>query len=650
MKGADYRSDIDGLRAVAVLAVVLFHVRGLWVPGGYGGVDVFFVISGYLITGILAREMTAGDFSLAAFYERRIRRLAPALFAVLLATTVLALVLFLPAQVKELGKSLQGVASLTANFHFMRKTGYFAPTSEEVPLLHTWSLAVEEQFYLIFPLVLWFIMRQARQLLWPVLVTAFLASLFYSIQQIETAPAVAFFSTTGRVWELMLGAMAALIRLPPLPRVVCEAIAAAGLAAIFAGYALFDSTTPFPGLNAMVFCAGAAAVIVAGEHTRTFTSRLLSLPPLRGIGLVSYSVYLWHWPLIVFWRYRYGTPDVPQAALVQSIGLLTGSLVLGYLSWRYIEQPFRRVRGPQSHPRLFGRFAIGTVGAVLVGFVLIRSAGFPGRWPGSDELLAERAVAESEICTPFSGTQQWQRETCVIGDEAKAQIFLWGDSHARMFIEPLAQLVSAGNQGFLLAGMGGCPPLLDVQLHGRSKNAACNAFTKFVMERIETLRPRRVVIAARWAHYFSGQAELEGGTPIALSPEGRHLNAAVASELLEETVRRIRAVGSDVVIIGPVPEQRFLVAPRVVRNSQWGLPLPPELSRAAYAERQKDTLATLMRLAKLPGVRVLYPDKYLCGKSVCVYARDGKPLYFDSNHLNPRGLRELLPLLQETIG
>ncbi|MGE0055249.1 MAG: acyltransferase family protein [Hyphomicrobium sp.] len=643
-----YRADIDGLRALAVLGVVLYHLGGFGLSGGYGGVDVFFVISGFLITHIVKSEIETGTFSFAHFYERRIRRIAPALFVVLIVSTVLAAALLLPVAFQEFGKSLQAVLILNANYYFARKTGYFAATSEEKPLLHTWSLAVEEQFYILFPLILFALMTRRPKAVVPVLAAVFAASMLLSLHQVTTTPAPAFFSTAGRAWELLLGALLAFMPAHSQPKQDWkEAAGWGGVFLILAGYFIYDQSTLFPGPSAAIFCFGAALVIYAGiDGHMTSAGRILSLPPLVRVGQLSYSLYLWHWPLLVFWRYRFGDSGTWR----QSAGLLLASLALAALSWRYIERPFRRGHAVPSR-RIFTLFGAATAALSVLAIAVIKSDGAPARWPADTAaLLIERRLPDEQVCKTLAGAEAWRKEICVLGNSEKIDLVVWGDSHARMFIDPISQAISTDGKSALVAWLGACPPLVGVTLYGRSKSASCQAFSEFVLKYIERMHPRRVVISARWAHYMAGApSKIDGGVPIILSPDGMAQNAKVAEKLLTETIERIQAAGSEVMIIGPVPEQGFLVASRIARSRAWNQDLPPELPLAEYLERQKNVLPFLRRLSASRNIRLILPDRYFCDQISCRYANDGKPLYFDHDHLNPYGMEVLAPIVRDIL-
>ena len=346
-----HRADIDGLRAIAVVPVVLFHAGVSQVSGGFVGVDIFFVISGYLITSLILGEMREGRFSLLSFYERRIRRIFPALFAVLAVCIVLAGTLFLPRELRSFDESLLAATFFVSNIYFYGSNGYFAAPPDTLPLLHTWSLSIEEQFYIVFPLLLSLAIAFGRRIWVGLISVLFLLSLAASIWVTPINPDAAFYLAPMRVWELMLGALLAARVLPRIEsQAVREMLALAGVALIAYAVFRFSTSTPFPGSAALIPCLGAAFLIYAGEDEGTTSaSKVLSLRPLVFVGLISYSLYLWHWPLLVFARYW----SVTSLTGWQSATIVIASFILAALSWAYIEQPFRRKRAaiPAPDPR-----------------------------------------------------------------------------------------------------------------------------------------------------------------------------------------------------------------------------------------------------------------------------------------------------------
>jgi len=644
-----YRPDIDGLRAVAVLAVVLYHLGGFGVTGGYGGVDVFFVISGFLICGILKAEIAQGRFSLATFYERRCRRIFPALFAVLAVTTIAAVAVLLPRDLRDFGESLRSVAAFVANYYFARKTGYFDAAAEEKPLLHLWSLSVEEQFYIFFPLLLMLVARYRPKWCVPVFATAAAASLALSAHLVASDPARAYFATPGRAWELLVGVLVT-YAVAPRARIAREGLAALGLALIAYGCFVYTDATPFPGPSALVFCVGAGLVIVAGSGGPTLAGRLLSTPPMVGIGLISYSLYLWHWPLIVFLRYRF--QQVFEADGSMPIGLqlalLAASVLLAYLSWRFIEAPFRRAKARRS--RVFAWFGGLTAALLGISLALTISRGLPSRWPADVlSLIDETELRKSSLCLPVDAGSGWPRGVCRAGNSAVAPTtLLWGDSHAQFYTNVMhAEAVRTG-QGLLVAAIGGCPPMTGIVLEGRSKAEACHELADAVVRQVATQGIRRVVLAARWAYYVEGSRYGgEAGEPAILSARGVENNQSIVETQLEATVKAIAATGAEVVLLGPVPEQRFKVSPAVVRERVWGQTLPPAETHADFEVRQRHVMPLLEKLSHLPHVRILYPDRLLCDAQTCAFAHDGLPLYTDNNHLSIFGLQRIAPMVAE---
>jgi len=356
-----YRREVDGLRALAVLPVILFHAGFAHFRGGYVGVDVFFVISGYLITSILIEELARGEFSIVRFYERRARRILPALFLVMLVCLPIAAFLLLPQFELEFSKSVASVSVFASNILFWRESGYFATATELKPLIHTWSLAVEEQFYIFFPVFLFLIWKLGRSKALGFIALTLVASLAAAQWATSAAPLAAFYLLPSRAWELLIGACAAfyLSKRDPAaatwPRAVLEAGSWMGIAMLTYAVAFFDDTTPFPGIPALVPTLGTALIILCATST-TAAGRLLACRPLVAIGLVSYSAYLWHQPLFSF--ARHWSVEEPAPWIFGILGL--AALGFAYLSWRFVETP-ARARGRFTRRQVFGFAAAGSV-------------------------------------------------------------------------------------------------------------------------------------------------------------------------------------------------------------------------------------------------------------------------------------------------
>ena len=428
---AAYRADIDGLRALAILPVLLFHSGAPGFSGGYVGVDVFFVISGYLITGHIADEIAGGHMSLARFYARRFRRILPALFATLILTWLVSAFLLLPSYLLALSKALLAAAASVSNIYLWQTAGYFAPDSAFQPLLHTWSLSVEEQFYLVVPILMMLTAKPLRGrwvlLFGPLCLLSFALSVYATAR----APTANFYLLPTRAWELGLGALTATA---PLPRIgrrwVAETVSAAALLLMLAPVFVFDDATPFPGVNASYPCLGAALLIHTGRSDRSGAKTLLSARPLVAIGLISYSLYLVHWPLISLLR----AMEVAPPAAPQIILLLMASFGLATLSWRFIEQPFRR-----QHPALTQRrVLLGGVAAMgvasLVGLIGIGGRGFPSRLPDfAEQVIPGHADWKPGRCFLLGNPDHraWSLEDCTRIATGPTKVLLWGDSFGR---------------------------------------------------------------------------------------------------------------------------------------------------------------------------------------------------------------------------
>lgn len=491
-----YRSEIDGLRAVAVVPVILFHAKFAAFSGGFVGVDVFFVISGYLITSLVLAELERGRFSFRRFYERRIRRLAPALILVVLATVPPALLLMTPTQLKDYAQSVVAVALLASNVLFWIQSGYFVPSAEMKPLLHTWSLAVEEQFYLLFPLLLVLTWRRAPGRVVLMMLGLGVLSVAAMVVLLRVNPTGNFFLAPSRFWELIAGALCAgrTLRLPPA---AAEAASGLGLAMIAVSVALFDETTPFPSAWTLLPVAGTVLVILcAGQAPRV--RALLSLRPLVWIGLISYSAYLWHQPLFAFARLASLEPPGPAAYLA----LIAATLLLAHLTWRWVERPFRHPppgSWAASPPRLWAGYVAASAALIAFGLAGHVSRGFPDRLSAEARAILAwldhaptRRTPDPCFINTETGTVDTLRDRCLGGGPA---VFLIGDSHAQALTQGLQDVAG-------LSWMTGsaCPP---IRGYAAGTKPACGPLNALTYATIATHRPGVVIIHAHWSHYMT---------------------------------------------------------------------------------------------------------------------------------------------------
>ena len=466
-----YRRDIDGLRALAVLPVVLFHFDFLGFSGGFVGVDIFFVISGYLITSIIIGDMDLGRFSFALFYERRIRRIIPAFVVVLAVSSVAAIALFPPKELAQFGLSAAIAAAFCSNIFFAFQTNYFTGPDSMMPLLHTWSLGVEEQFYILWPLLLFAAFRMGSRLAVRVLVVI-LAILSLSYSEWGTTSrhaAQLYYLPQSRAWELMLGAMLALGLVPRIgTRWLREALGLLGLGMIAFAVTQFSPTTPFPGLWATIPCLGAMLVIHTGQRRDTAAYGLLSLQPLVFVGLISYSLYLWHWPVIAFAQNYFGRPITLNETLV----LILLSFAIAMLSWQYVERPFRFGRQKATiSPRLAFLGGFGALGlTAFVGATIYLDGGLQGRL--APETLRTYLVSRDhnalrDECLSGSGRRTPLPAPLCTSPAVKAgdtsDIIVWGDSHGDALFPAIAMIGQAHGLSTRQVTKLACPPLLGAE-------------------------------------------------------------------------------------------------------------------------------------------------------------------------------------------
>jgi peptidoglycan/LPS O-acetylase OafA/YrhL len=388
LKRPGYRPDIDGVRALAILPVILFHAD-LGCPGGFIGVDIFFVISGFLITTLILKELRADAFSLATFWERRIRRIFPALFVVIFATLIAGWFLYLPPDFDLLGQSVAAQALLLSNVFFYQHMGYFQPDSNAMPLLHTWSLAVEEQFYVIFPLLLIFLARHKRFSIAQIIFCLCICSLNLSVWGIKFnfSSSANFYLLPTRAWELMIGAfLAAIPRKQLFHARWNEAAGLAGLGLVLYAVFFYTRETEFPGLAAIPPCLGAALIIISGGATPTLVSRVLVLRPIVFVGLISYSLYLWHWPLLVFTRYI----SIEAQSWQLRVALLLASTVLAILTFTLIEVPFRRRLLCPQRSQIFALAGFSLLSLLVLGGGIYFKHGLACRLPAQALIFKSR--------------------------------------------------------------------------------------------------------------------------------------------------------------------------------------------------------------------------------------------------------------------
>lgn len=497
-----YRPDVDGLRAIAVLGVILFHA-GLPIPGGYVGVDVFFVISGYLITQIILRELSEQRFSLMNFWMRRIRRILPVAAVVTLTTIFVGYLTLEPSSYISLGKAAIAQSLMMANVFFWTRSGYFAESSDLDPLLHTWSLSVEEQFYMVYPILLVFLLRRTR-FTFIILAVATFTSLFLSSIGAFIKPSATFYLLPTRAWELAAGALLAILESRLSIRgIVKQIMSFAGLGAILLPMAIYSDSTSFPGLAALPPVAGTVILLAANRSSPTLVGRLLSIKPVVAIGLASYSLYLWHWPILVFLRHT-----LVKESAFSTMAALASTAVFSYLSWRFVEIPFRsskRIRSPKAS------FTFGVLGSGVViaaGAWVWFQQGIPSRV--TPELSTKLEDIHWRGGQYSSDSPSGVRIGGARHDQRPPDFILWGDSHG-MVISSLVELLATEHhlKGCALLSPGKCP------VPGVWRNDCLNKeetldLNQDRMEFILNSGTKAVILVGRWDGYVNGSLETEG--------------------------------------------------------------------------------------------------------------------------------------------
>ncbi len=605
----NYRRDIDGLRAVAVLPVVLFHFGVSAIPGGFTGVDIFFVISGYLISGSLLDDLERGQFSIGRFYWRRARRILPALTFVILLSGIAAWFILLPSDLHEFSLSVIAASTFWSNIYFWKTTNYFSIDAELRPLLHTWSLSVEEQYYIFAPILVYLIYRYAAKRWLTILLPIAVASFALAVMATSLAPTAGFYLLPTRIWELALGAMLMLKKPPALAsRPLTELIGLAGFGLIAFGFLTISESDPFPGYNALFPCIGTALLIYAGQphpdRPVPVATRVLQFTPLVWVGLISYSLYLVHWPINSFVHYL----SLKAVGVPMIMAMMVASFALATFSWKYVEQPFRR-KGAFTAPLPIFAFSATAIALLCVGGLAgVLGKGFPQRFP---DFSTERILVgdwRNGVCFNEGGSpiEDWNLADCTRTHGFPTNVLLWGDSFAAHYVSGLEANVQKIQANVIQYTYAGCPPNLSYFSYARP---ACTRFNERALSIIRDANVQAVILSGRWTDY---QARGFDG--------------------LQKTVDRLRDMGVKVYVIGQSPEfiadvQKiaFFARREHVASTSWPMAMDPDINTQV--------------LPFTKGAAFIDPLAYLCDAAGCSYADAGTRqfLYFDYGHFSSAG-------------
>lgn len=596
-----WRQDIDGLRAFAVIAVLFYHANLSLAPGGFIGVDVFFVISGYLITNLIAKQQATNQFTLREFYLRRARRILPVLFVVLAAVAVVATFLFLPADFDFLSIVLTYASIGLSNFKFSHKFGYFDHQAVTSPLLHTWSLGVEEQFYMAFPALMIATARMTGRNRIAVYSLVAAVSFALCIWGTQTEPLKAFYLPHFRAWEFLIGSIVALAPFSVTDRLARECLAWFGAGLLLFALGTFHDGIDFPGAAAAIPCLGAAAILAAGQTGSTSVFTFLSTAPMRFLGRISYSLYLWHWPILVFWRYSKGEP----LSTTQTLLALAAALLLSILTWAVVEEPVRSRQILRENRSL----VLGMLASVLVlasyGLFGSQTKGWPDRFSNYKSTSdAPPASWRYGVCflDEAKDYTSWQADRCVLNEKGRNVVLLWGDSYAGHYAFGLEQEAAHLDARVILYSASGCPPVVNIEVAARPN---CAAFVRNVAALIKRHHVKTVIMSARWERY---------------------LGKEVSIRKIEDTIKMMASMGVKVLLVSQGPSFEF-ASPYdyhwVTGRKFARVKFAPEITKQILSVRGANA--------------VFDPMVAMCSGQVCPTSAPGGWLYLDDGHLTDLG-------------
>ena len=653
----DYRPEIDGLRAIAVSLVILCHAGFKGFEGGFVGVDVFFVISGYLITKIALNDVAQGNFSISNFYERRARRILPALYLILISCIPFAWIWMLPRDFQDFWMTVTTTSLFSSNIFFVGKAGYFENALKSSPLLHTWSLAVEEQFYLVFPILIYLTKRFGYSASIAFLTFVFISSLIASSIGSLTHPIPTFFLLPTRAWELALGALLAFY----LPRIensisptANQTLSFLGLSLIITSNFIYTEHTPFPSIYTLLPTVGAVLIITSGR-TGTATASILQFKPIVGLGLISYSAYLWHHPIFAFVRYRSLQPPSQEIFAI----LCFVVLVLAVITWRYVEIPFRskstlgKMRFIQYSVSLTACFVLmGFIGHVLI-----------DKDQQRDDVAEIKNIAQANAqrfdCSKDNPGLSDENLYCGVtnySDDTTTPIAVFGDSHMAAMLPAFETIKSETGGSLIHLGLPGCPPLLDVDVVKRGNGRGnCQAVSQAQYNFVKTHKAKKVFLIARWSIYTNPPIGSDIKTRFFLTDrlhktESIEDSRKVFEHAIRSTVSKYREIGADVFFIEQLPEHRASgrhlyrhlkeqgllgtkEAKSVIKNASVTHSSHDghhEYYRAIVRATQKDISFTAINF-----------DRVFCGEDGCSIGNELEAYYEDGDHVNKNGAKLL---------
>lgn len=635
-----FRYDINGLRAIAVLAVVIFHFNPRWLEGGFAGVDVFFVISGFLMTSIIFSSVAKNSFNLFKFYNARANRIIPVLAAMSAVLLVFGWYFLIPPDYSSLGEQVTKSASFTSNLLFAKGGGYFDTSEHTKWLLHTWSLSVEWQFYIFFPIIIIILKKYLNfSNLKRIVIGLFLASFIYCIYATYKDTKTAYFLLTTRAWEMLLGGLAFLYPWSLKNKSVLMSTQCIGLILIIASYFLMSNDTLWPGYMALIPTLGAYLIIISNQQNNI----LINNPIFNSIGKWSYSIYVWHWPLVVLGFYfaftnwwMYGIPL---------------SIFLGFLSYHFIEKI--------NFPRYASWKEIYKVIPFYI-FLVILACGYSiKKMKGVESRLPEQAqIANKEMSNsnPYKCDVR-NFNPCPIGNSSQIKAIIIGDSHSDSLTTSLASIFNLNQQGVLSLSNSACPFILNAKFY--KKDSICPEINEKRLDLIESKKYQNtpIVLVGRYPSYLIGENDPEripssGAKPLLYF--GNDINPSQQKQFnlfeqnLETTLCAV-SQSNPTYIVQPIPELGFNAPKRIMQNIFNHKNLPTTISLNSYEQRTNQIRQIIEKTASKCGATVLDPINILCKSGECISEYNGRPIYKDGDHLSEYGNKLLIPMFEKIL-
>ncbi|WP_445426525.1 acyltransferase family protein [Alishewanella sp. HL-SH06] len=635
-----YRKDIDGLRSVAVLPVLFFHAGFSGFSGGYVGVDIFFVISGFLITKILLNELENNKFSILKFYQRRARRILPALFSTLIFTTLFAGLIIPPELFKEFGQSLVSVGFFASNIFFYWETGYFGFDAEKVPLLHTWSLAVEEQFYIFVPPLLYLLYRFGVPILGIAILFLSISSLTWSQYLLnDHQQSSSFYLLFSRAWELFVGSFIAIYQIDKkkISTITSQVVSLIGLLLIVFSMFLFSKDTTFPGFSALIPVVG-TFLIISFCRQDTLVFNLLSVKPMVWIGLISYSLYLIHQPLFALSRFLYLTEPSPQFFSI----LIVLCIIFSYLNYRFVETPFRNQQRFNDRIILISA-GVGCLAIIILGLAIHISQGFAIRYNNKE---LQDSIQRSPVrakCHATGTSYDIPENACKLNGHQKQSWAVLGDSHGVELSYALAERLKKHQIGLTQHTLSSCQPALKNIL----RMPGCSAWQAGVVNSLVADKSiTTIVLIFRTSAFLAGPnikyypVLPDEDRSVEFEVDSAQFSKEQSYELYWENYQHLIAIlldsGKQLIIVDPLPELpldiRQLIYPRELLTQTYHLPLEQTTPLSFYKKRNKFILAKLETLTNKSKVLRVSPLTTFCNNEYCSAIKNEKSLYFDTNH------------------